>query len=65
MESPHKGYSPPKVVHTEPLGPTELGYSGDQSCGAGTADASKRRRHYERPQILQSAPLTSDEIQLD
>ena len=65
MKSPPQRYSPPKVVHTEAIGPTEIGHSGDQSCAAGPGEARKTRRPYERPRILQSEPLSSDEIQID
>ena len=62
MKSPQQRYAPQKVIYTESVGPTEIGYSGDQSCAAGTP---KTRRPYERPRILQTESLSSDEIQLD
>jgi|KBSSwiStaDraftv2_1062776.scaffolds.fasta_scaffold111862_3 hypothetical protein len=65
MKRPHPPYAPPRVVDTEPLGATEIGHSGDQSCAAGPADVRKLRRPYERPRILQTMPLTSDEIEVD
>ena len=65
MKPSHKAYSPPKVVQTEPLGPTEIGHSGDRSCESGHGRPRKTRRSYERPRILQSMPLTSDEIEIE
>ena len=65
MKPSDKPYSPPKVVQTEPLGPTEIGHSGDRSCEPGRGEVRKKRRRYERPQILQSEPLSSDEIEID
>ena len=65
MKTPPKPYSPPSVVHTEALGPTEIGHSGDQSCETGPVEPRKARRLYERPRILHREPFASGEIEFD
>jgi hypothetical protein len=53
------------IVHSEPVGAMEIGSSGDLSCESGPVTAGAHRRPYERPRILQSLPLTSDEALMD
>ncbi len=65
MTATQKPYASPKIVHAEPVGPMEIGSSGDLSCEGGPVTAGAHRRHYERPRILQSLPITSDEAQMD